>query len=214
METLCLSHLIEEEMSLFPGTEPPSVKRIFSVEKDHFAETRLSFSSHTGTHMDAPAHMIHGGKTLDHYNPGSFAGPGVLVDATAFGGKEIPLDIMVQKEEEIRKSDYLIIHTSWDRLWGRPGYFENYPVLGPKTALWLASLPLKGVGVDAPSLDPVKGPQRIHHILLGKGFLLVENLAGLDRLRGRRFFFSAFPLLYQKSDGAPVYAAAVFSPSP
>ncbi|MBN2725863.1 cyclase family protein [Candidatus Mcinerneyibacteriota bacterium] len=214
METLCLSHLIGEGMPLFPGTEPPSVERIFSVEKDHFAETRLSFSSHTGTHMDAPAHMIRGGKTLDQYDPGSFTGPGALIDVTAFGGEEIPLDIFRHNKGDIRKSAYLLLYTGWDRLWGRPGYFENYPVLAPETALWLVSLPLKGIGIDAPSFDPVEGSQRIHHILLGKGLLLVENLTGLERVKGLNFSFSAFPLLYKEADGAPVYAkASLFSSS-
>ena len=214
MEPLCLSHLIGEEMPLFPGTEPPSVERIFSVEKDHFAETRLSFSSHTGTHMDAPAHMIRGGKTLDQYDPGSFTGPGALIDVSAFGGKEIPHDVVLHNEDKLRTNAYLILYTGWDRLWGRPGYFEKYPVLAPETALWLVSLPLKGIGIDAPSFDPVEGSQRIHHILLGKGLLLVENLAGLDALKERDFFFSAFPLLYKEADGAPVYAtASLFSSS-
>ena len=214
MKIFRLSHLLEETMPLFPGTEPPSVKRIFSVEKDLFAETRLSLSSHTGTHMDAPAHMIPGGKTLDQYNSGSFTGPGVLFDVTAFGGMEIPLDVFVQNGEKVRESDFLLLHTGWDRLWGKPGYFEKYPVLAPETALWLVSLPLKGIGIDAPSFDPVRGPQRIHHILLGKGFLLVENLTGFDRLKERRFSFSAFPLLYKEADGAPVYAvASIFSSS-
>ena len=213
METLCLSHLIEEEMPLFPGTEPPSVERIFSVDKDHFAETRLSFSSHTGTHMDAPAHMIPGGKTLDHYNPGSFSGPGALIDVTAFSGKEIPLAFLEKYRETIPTGGYLLLYTGWDRLWGRPEYFDKYPVLAPETALWLVSLPLKGIGIDGPSFDPVEGPQRIHHILLGKGLLLVENLTGLGRIQGRSFSFSAFPLLYRGADGAPVCATASFSPS-
>jgi len=213
METLCLSHLIEEAMPLFPGTEPPSVKRIFSVDKDQFAETRLSFSSHTGTHMDAPAHMIPGGRTLDHFDPGSFTGPGALIDVTAFGGEEIPFDIFRHNEEDIRKSAYLLLYTGWARLWGRPDYFDKYPVLAPETALWLVSQPLKGIGIDAPSFDPVEGHQRIHHILLGKELLLVENLTGLERLKGRSFSFSAFPLLYKEADGAPVYATASFSSS-
>jgi kynurenine formamidase len=82
-------------------------------------------------------------------------------------------------------------------LWGRPGYFEKYPVLAPETALWLVSRPLKGIGIDAPSFDPVEGSQRIHHILLGKGLLLVENLTGLERIKGRDFFFSAVRLFRQ-----------------
>ena len=55
---------------MYPGTEPPTLSEATTVERDGFAETRLCFYSHTGTHIDAPAHMLRGGPTLDRFEAG------------------------------------------------------------------------------------------------------------------------------------------------
>lgn len=58
MKTIDLTHTIEENMPVYPGTEPPKIVEATTVEVEGFAEKLLTLFSHTGTHMDAPAHML------------------------------------------------------------------------------------------------------------------------------------------------------------
>ena len=60
-----LTHSIHEHMPVYPGTEQPRIITGCSIEKDGFLEKKLTFYSHTGTHMDAPAHMLKDGKCLE-----------------------------------------------------------------------------------------------------------------------------------------------------
>ena len=67
-------------MPVYPGTEPPILEEANTITRDGFAEKKLSLFSHTGTHMDAPAHMIPNGRTLDSYPVEEFFGRAVMLD--------------------------------------------------------------------------------------------------------------------------------------
>ncbi|HAH69278.1 MAG TPA: hydrolase, partial [Synergistaceae bacterium] len=58
MRVIDLSWPITDGMMVFPGDIPPTVKKGATMEENGWRTTLLSFSSHTGTHMDAPSHMV------------------------------------------------------------------------------------------------------------------------------------------------------------
>ena len=64
MRVLDLTHTIAENMPVYPGTETPIFAGANTYEKDGFKETKLTMYTHTGTHMDPPAHLIAGCSTL------------------------------------------------------------------------------------------------------------------------------------------------------
>jgi kynurenine formamidase len=75
-----LTNYIYPDMPVFPGTEPPTFVQANTLEKDGFAEASITMSSHTGTHIDAPAHMLPHGTTLDDFPIENFMGKAVLLD--------------------------------------------------------------------------------------------------------------------------------------
>ena len=92
MKMLDLTHCITPEMPVYPGTEPPRLTAACTMEKDGFRETLLEMYSHTGTHMDAPAHMLPNGRTLDDFPAETFAGRGFVLDCR--GAAEITLPML------------------------------------------------------------------------------------------------------------------------
>ncbi len=203
---LDLSHPITPDMSLFPGTPPPEQRPLAAVETDGWRETALRLTSHTGTHLDAPAHVLPGGRTLDQFPLDAFCGSARTVDCT--GQTAIGPDFLRAGLSE-QRPDFVLLRTGWDRFWGTPDYLSGFPVLTEAGARFLAGLGLKGVGVDALSFDPADSAELpIHHILLGAGLLQLENLAGLDRLTGRAAELFLFPLPWPDADGGPVRAVA------
>ena len=211
MKVYDLTYPISTSMPVYPGMESPALTSAATVEQDGYHETRLALYSHTGTHMDAPAHIFRSAPTLDVLPPESFAGSAYVLDCAHLGENgRISLDVLKGVEEQIRRAEFLLLHTGWGKYWGSNAYFGVFPVLTAEAALWLSELPqLKGVGVDAISFDLIGLPfLENHRILLGSGKLLIENIKGLGELAGKRLQFTALPLRYVNSDGAPVRAIA------
>ncbi len=206
MKVIDLTHPIAPGMPVYPGTEPPSMERANTLERDGFLEHRVGMHTHTGTHMDAPAHILPGGATLDSYPAERFMGPAFLVDAS-----DGPPDVRALRpyEDEIRKSDFIIMRTGWHAKWGAPEYLRGFPVLGVDTAEWLCGMGLKGFGVDAISVDGIEDAALpVHHALLESGILIIENLANLGALAAPRLMFVCLPLYLSGADGAPARAVA------
>ena len=67
MKVIDLTHVIAADMPVYPGTEPPRLESANTYEANGFKETLLTMSSHTGTHMDPPAHLFPGRTTLDQF---------------------------------------------------------------------------------------------------------------------------------------------------
>lgn len=207
MDFFDLSHEIHEGMPVFPGMSQPVLRRPFTVQEHGFQETLITMLSHTGTHMDAPAHMLPGGKSLEQYPVSSFAGKAWVMDGRGIG--DITPERLQGEQQHIGKADFLLIHTGWSALWGKPGYFEGFPALTSEAAEWLTRFNLKGIGYDVISADKHDSTDfPIHHILFRRNMLIIENLTGLESLTGREVFFSSMPLKYRLADGSPVRAIA------
>ena len=206
MKVYDLTHTIRNDMPVYPGTEQPRLTTACTIEEVGYRETLLHMYSHTGTHMDAPAHMLPDGAALDRYPGEKFVGAAIVVDCR--GEKDISLPLL--QRYDLSGVDFVLFCTGWDKKWGTPAYYENFPCLTAEAAAYLAALPLKGVGEDSISLDPCDSTEFPNHIMLMKaGFINTENLTGLDALLGRRFTFVTLPLKLENADGCSCRAIAM-----
>lgn len=206
MKVYDLTHTIKNDMPVYPGTEQPKLTTACTIEAAGYRETLLHMFSHTGTHMDAPAHMLLGGAALDSYGADKFAGTAVVVDCRGHESISLPL----LQGYDLNGVDFVLFCTGWDKKWGSPDYYAGFPCLTADAAAYLATLPLKGVGEDSISLDPCDSVDFPNHItLLGADFVNTENLTGLDALIGRRFTFVTLPLKFENSDGCSCRAIAM-----
>jgi kynurenine formamidase len=213
MRLIDLTRAIHPGMPVYPGTAPPEVALDSRIESCGFEERRWTLFSHTGTHMDAPAHLIAGAPTLDQLPVSRFAGEALLIDCAGVPRGKIGIDLLRRHAPEIDGVQFLVLHTGWGRHWGTARYFRDYPLLTAEAAGWLAECRLKGVGVDAVSVDRIDSRDYPNHrVLLARGTLIIENLAGLERIPGRRFHLSALPMKFAPGEGAPVRAVAAVEP--
>ncbi len=188
-------------MIVFPGDPPPQVKDINTIEEHGYNQKVLSFASHTGTHIDAPDHILAGGKTLDTYPLEKFYGKAAVVEVKT---PTINEDNIVQKIDLIEQVDFVLFRTGWDKFWNKPEYFSNYPYFTEKAARKLITFRIKGIGIDTISPDKIDSLS-VHRLLLSADILIIENLRGLSRLPGNTIFdFWAIPLKIKDADGAPV----------
>ena len=211
MQILDLSHTITSDMPLWPGTPHPEFSPLATIADDGYAEQSICVSSHTGTHLDAPCHIIDGGLSLDRFEAGRFYGRGVVIDASSAECNPLTIERLQPYAAAVGKSDFVLFHTGWARFWGQDQYNRGYPVLDFSSASWLAGFALKGVGVDCPSFDNADSTDYpIHRCLLSAGLLLIENLTNIHLLP-TSFFVSFFPLKIAGAEASPVRAVAYLS---
>lgn len=212
MAVVDLTHLISESMPVFPGTERPVLADAFTIARNGFAEKSLQFVSHTGTHIDAPGHILAHAPKLDKFPAGRFLGPGLVLDVSAVHGRHVEVDDIRAHEQRLHGVEFALLHSGWARYWGNSAYFAGYPVLSPAAAQWLTRFALKGVGADTISLDEVDSTAlAVHRTFLAANLLIVENLTGLETLIGKEFIFSCLPLRIADADGSPIRAVAMIN---
>ncbi len=204
-----LSHVLHEGMPVYPGTPSPSFVPSNTIREHGFAELSVTMCTHTGTHIDAPCHILPDTRSLDRFPVDHFSGTGTLVDAR--GRPRLDLDLLRDAEARISKSEFVLFHTGWQERWNTAHYFDGYPTLTPEALRWLVSFPLQAVGFDTVSADCVDDADLPnHHELLSREILIIENLANLDALPGGLFTFHCFPMRIANADGSPIRAVASF----
>lgn len=214
---LDLTHTIRADMPVYPGSTQPSFQPTGSLLRNGYRETLLQIASHTGTHMDAPSHMLSHGSTLDVLPVSQFCGRAEVVDVSFLPpGGIITAEFLRSLNGAVLSTDFVLFYTGWEKKWGTADYFEDsFPVPDREAAQYLVSCGLKGVGTDALSVDTLATEDRsAHKTLLGGGLVIVESLC-LKKVVGRKDMrFFALPLKFMDADGAPVRAIAEFRDFP
>lgn len=206
-----LSHTLAPGMPYFPGTEAPVFSRPFTVAGNGFAEQKITLLTHTGTHMDAPAHILAAGATLEQLGLPHFVGSAVALDLTSLPSGIIEVDHLRPFQRLLAGLDFVLLRTGWCAHWGNAAYFRGYPVLSETAALWLAAFNFKGIGVDTISFDSHDSTLLpIHRVFLSRDIVLVENLVNLEKLPAGEFLFCCLPLKIAETDGAPVRAIGLY----
>jgi len=197
-------------MPVFPGTEQPIFEKANTLEKDGFQEAKITMYSHTGTHIDAPAHMMSDGPYLDNLDIEHFIGNATILDFSNREIKLIDVDSLKPYAEKIKSVDFIIIKTGWSKYWGNKKYYEGFPSISEDSAKWLSQFNLKGIGIDAISIDDMDSTTfAVHKILMPKNIIIIENLTNLDSISNESFILSILPLKNKDADGSPVRAISI-----
>lgn len=195
-------------MPTFPGSEKPEFVSTADIPDDGFRELNLKLNSHSGTHIDAPAHILVNGKTLSDLPLSAFTGTGLIIKLPI--KQPLTNSFLQNLLADKNLPDFVLFQTDWSANWNTPDYFKDFPVPENQLLKQLVSLGIKGVGIDAPSVDPIDSHELPnHHTLLGNNILIIENLTNLYLLSDKIFTFNCFPLNIFEGDASPVRAFAV-----
>jgi arylformamidase len=186
-------------MLAYPGDPPFEIEPVHEVGEAPFSLSRMVLTTHSGTHVDAPAHFLAGGATID----------------------QLPLEILLGKarvvelstRERVDRADLEALDLADDlrvllktRMSGqmlKAGYQEDHLYLTVDAAHYLAQAGLKLVGFDYLSIDRFGSADfPAHHALLEAGVVLVEGL-DLSEVGAGEYEMSCLPLRVGGGDAAP-----------
>ncbi len=208
MPTINYEHIIDislplsADMVVYPGTPPIELTPTKSTATGSLL-TKITFSSHTGTHIDAPSHVIAGGDSLDEaFVLKNFIGPCRVIDFSLLQGS---IDVESVKKINPQPKERLLFKTSNSRR-GFKEFYEDFVYLAPEAAAFLAQVGAGLVGIDSWSIKQKGSPDNTPHTaLLSKNIPIVEGL-NLSHASGGSYFLLLLPLRFVQMDGAPARA--------
>ncbi|MEM0010669.1 MAG: cyclase family protein [Candidatus Bathyarchaeia archaeon] len=219
-----------------PEMPKPYIRTIREAEpgEDRLGFQEVLFATHMGTHIDAQMHWDHRGRSIDEYPLERFLGPAICLDVSDVGrlGK-ITSSVLEEKDLGVCSGDMLLLHTGYGQYFisDYHKYYEQ-PYLTSDAAQWIIDKGVGLVGIDGHTVDKpfalrsmafVPGVDRnnhhmspdgphsrsIHDILLSKDVLIIEHMANLDKVAGKKFELIVAPMKIRRGDGAPARCIAV-----
>ncbi|WP_255149372.1 cyclase family protein [Halorarius halobius] len=195
------------------ATPPPEFEQVATVAEDGASVQWVGTSTHTGTHVDAPAHFLADGATIDDLSLDRFAGPGVVLGVERDAPGEIDAAALEEAETDagatVESGDVVVLRTGWGDRYGDDDY-GRYPWLTGDAADWLLEREVTLLGVDTRSPDRPRTMRPddwdaypVHRRLLSAGTLIAENLRVPEWLVGERVTVRGFPVNLRRGDGAP-----------
>ena len=170
---------------------------------DGVTVTELALDVHTGTHIDAPLHLVPRGATVGDLGLQPVIGPAVVVDLSS--ARELnaeTLDAAVSYGV-----DRLLLRTrnSTDPTYQSGPFRDDYAALTRDGADWAASRQLRLVGIDYLSIQRFRDPPDTHRVLLEAGVCIVERL-NLVHVPPGEYWLVCFPLRLDTAEAAPARA--------
>jgi arylformamidase len=179
---------------IYPGDPELTLERVRSVaDGSAYNVSRLELGVHTGTHVDAPAHVADGVAGVDELPLEVLIGPATVFDATSASA----LDAAALEAAGVG-GERVLLKTRNSALWSRDGFAEDYLALLPDAAAMLVEQGARLVGVDYLTV----GDETVHHTLLDAGVIALEGL-DLSRVEPGAYELVCAPLKLVGSDGAP-----------
>ena len=174
--------------AVYPGDPVPQRHILYSTQEgDLYNLTSFAMCAHNGTHVDAPFHFLHKGKTVDQMDPSHFVGSCYVArmegDLSAADAKAIL--------EQAAGAERILI--------GGPA------TVTADAAEVFASANIKLLGNEGQTVGPEEAPMEVHLILLGRGVALLEGIV-LKEVPEGHYFLNAAPLNLGGADGAPCRA--------
>lgn len=192
------------------GVSAVGLTAVRSYNRNGMSMQQLCVLTHHGTHVDAPVHFIPGGSSIDQLPLSLLSGPTTVIEIRRERLSVIRGDDLARLH--VPRGHMLFLKTGWGARYTHPEYWEA-PFLDASAASYLVERGVRALGVDLISPDEPAHPGRqegfsypVHHLLLGAGVPIVENL-NLEAIAGGTYEAVAFPLRIEGGDGGPCRVA-------
>jgi arylformamidase len=186
---------IYEGMPVYKN-KPEKQPSFDTSQNGHVTETRIAMDVHTGTHVDAPLHMVPGGDTIETLPLEKLVRKAKVIDLTN-AEDSIKADDLAGKD--IQKGDFVLFKTknSWDTEFNFEFIYVNQ-----EAAKTLAEIGVSGVGIDALGVERAQENHPTHKQLFQNDVIIIEGLQLKDVSEGE-YLMVAAPLKIRGLDASP-----------
>lgn len=179
----------------YPGDADYEEFEYFTHEVNHVHIMRVLMETHSGTHFDAPYHMIPDGKRANQIPLENFFGRADVI--------EVKGDSIEEKHIPENPEEILLFKTKNSNLYDE--FHTDFTYLSLEAARKIAAKNVKLVGIDYLSIEKFGSPEPVvHKTLMKKDIIIVEGIV-LKDVKPGKYEFICLPL-NMSEDGAPCRA--------
>lgn len=211
MQVVDLTHELRSGVQVYPGDPEVTMTPALTVGDHGVNVLSLHLGSQSGTHVDAPFHVLDELATLEELDLARFVGRAAVVDATGLDPRsEIP-------HRRFGETDYegcsiVLVRTDWSDYFGTPTYLAH-PYPAPSSLEFLLARGVSAIALDCLSLDrtpddPGEACLDNHYLWCRANGIIAENLTNLRSVSAETPYVSLLPMRLGPSDGAPIRAIA------
>ncbi|MDF2698892.1 MAG: kynB2 [Haloplasmataceae bacterium] len=204
MKIYDVSMNINENMMVYgnyQAKKPKYIVRADHSNSSHY-ETSITLDMHSGTHIDAPLHMIKDGQTIEAYKLEDFITPCIVLDLTNVLDRITKADLI---NKDIHKGDFLLLKTKNSYT---NEFSKDFIFVEKSAAEYLVEKGIKGVGTDGLGIERSQPDHETHISLLSKGIIIIEGLRLKDIHEGE-YILNALPLKIDNVEASPIRAILI-----
>jgi arylformamidase len=207
MKVYDISLTLRARMPIYPGEATPLLEPTSQMERgDSYNVSRLTISTHTGTHIDAPRHFLPDGASVDQIPVDVLVGPALVVEMA------VDQEITAAELEAAAippGTERVLFKTRNSRLLEDEDFRRDFVYLTLDAAHWLVERGIRLAAIDYLSVERMDAqPNVVHQTLLRVGVVVVEG-ADLRQVAPGPYLLACLPLKIEGADGSPVRAVLV-----
>lgn len=154
LQLLELSHVWGHGVPSYPGQDDVKMFRTVKHSQHGVLAWKVNTVMHTGTHMNAPIHLIQRGPDLSEIPEERFFGNGVVLSIPKGSYEVVTAQDLENATPQVQKGDIVVIVTGWHHKYSDSlEYFGECPGLSKDAAEWLVKKECKMVAVDTQQID-------------------------------------------------------------
>lgn len=183
-----ISQTLRPGLPVWPGDTEFDFQRTWRMDEGSPVNVgRMTMSTHSGTHADAPLHYEPQGLDAAGMALEPFIGTCLVVDARGVSG-----EIDIADLPHIDSADRVLFR-QWDAF-PHEQWRSDWKPIAAETVEWLALQGVKLVGTDAPSVDPQDSKTMDAHKAVAKHDMRILEGLVLDDVPEGRYELIALPL--------------------
>lgn len=205
MKIFDISWPLDENTTAYKDKKTISFEQTRTFEKDKVRESVITLGSHSGTHIDAPAHFLKAGKTIDKIPLDHFTGPCTVVDLSSVQGA---IEARHLQEYEFEEDAFVLFKTANSMLPTTAPFKKDFVYLAVSAAYYLIDCGVALVGFDYLGIERDQPAHETHTLLMQQEITIVEGLR-LAKMRSGTYLFVCLPLAVVGLEAAPARAMLV-----
>jgi arylformamidase len=200
-EIIDISLSLSESTIVYPGNPKVELEAMPSATSGSVI-SKIVFGSHTGTHVDAPQHVIENGEPLDQISLETFVGNCRVIDCTS---DTESVSRKTLENANVQKNERILLKTT-NSLRGFEKFYDDYVFVSPEATSYLAEKEVSLVAIDYLSIKQRGSKDNSPHTnLLSRNIPIIEGV-DLSKVQAGEYFLVLLPLKFINIDGAPARA--------